>query len=115
MYYPAPRVNPAAKEGMYPEHASSFPKLYLAGGVTRFARPAASSRTRTSRSSTPIDAGKSAGPKMNVTGPYLEGPGTFAPQMHQLTGPDDARKTVEFWISKGRPRSRRTCTSRGPS
>src|SRR5689334_16245546 len=33
MYYPAPRVNPAAKEGMYPEHASSFPKLYLGGGV----------------------------------------------------------------------------------
>src|SRR5437879_13600413 len=30
MYYPAPNCPPA----MYPEHATSFPRLYLAGGVT---------------------------------------------------------------------------------
>src|SRR5580698_5422414 len=30
MYYPAPLGPPA----MYPEHATSFPRLYLAGGVT---------------------------------------------------------------------------------
>src|SRR6185437_3204459 len=29
MFYPAPKVNPAAKEAIYPEQASSFPKLYL--------------------------------------------------------------------------------------
>jgi hypothetical protein len=34
MYYPAPRVSAGAREALYPEHASSFPKLYLAGGVT---------------------------------------------------------------------------------
>ena len=34
MFYPAPRVNPATKEMIAPEQASSFPKLYLAGGVT---------------------------------------------------------------------------------
>ena len=36
MFYPAPRVNPASKELIAPEQASSFPKLYLAGGALSF-------------------------------------------------------------------------------
>ena len=36
-----------------------------------------------------------------MTGPYLEGKATFALQMHQLTGPDDAVKTVNYWIDEG--------------
>src|SRR5207302_1814341 len=47
------------------------------------------------------DDGKMAGPKIHVTGPYLEGPGAFALQMHQLTDAEDARRTVEFWIAQG--------------
>ena len=38
---------------------------------------------------------------MHVTGPYLEGAGSWALQMHQLTGPEDAAKTVNFWIDQG--------------
>jgi imidazolonepropionase-like amidohydrolase len=48
-----------------------------------------------------IDEGKMAGPKMYVTGPYLEGQGAFTPQMHQLRDAEDARSTVEFWIAQG--------------
>jgi imidazolonepropionase-like amidohydrolase len=97
MYYPAP----LGSLPMYPEHASSFPALYLAGGVTTI---------RTTGSVEPytdlelkrlIDAGKLAGPKMNVTGPYLEGRGSFTPQMHELKDAEDARRTVEFWIAQG--------------
>src|SRR2546425_5673149 len=97
LFYPAPQGPPA----MYPEHASSFPRLYLAGGVTSI---------RTTGSVEPytdlelkrlIDAGKMAGPKMNVTGPYLEGEGAFTPQMHQLKDAEDARRTVEFWVEQG--------------
>jgi imidazolonepropionase-like amidohydrolase len=97
MYYPAPNGPPA----MYPEHASSFPRLYLAAGVTT---------VRTTGSVEPytdlevkklIDAGAMAGPKMHVTGPYLEGLGAFTPQMHQLEGAADASRTVEFWIAEG--------------
>jgi imidazolonepropionase-like amidohydrolase len=97
MYYPAPLGSLA----MYPEHASSFPALYLAGGVTTI---------RTTGSVEPytdlelkrlIDAGKLAGPKINVTGPYLEGQGSFTPQMHELKDAEDARRTVEFWIAQG--------------
>jgi imidazolonepropionase-like amidohydrolase len=97
MYYPAP----LGSLPMYPEHATSFPALYLAGGVTTI---------RTTGSVEPytdlelkrlIDAGKLAGPKMNVTGPYLEGQGSFTPQMHELKDAEDARRTVEFWIAQG--------------
>jgi Amidohydrolase family len=48
-----------------------------------------------------IDAGQIPGPKMHVTGPYLEGPGSFAVQLHQLTSPDDATKTANYWMDEG--------------
>src|SRR5262249_3085620 len=48
-----------------------------------------------------IDAGKMAGPKMHLTAPYLEGEGAFTPQMHVLKDTEDARRTVEYWISEG--------------
>ena len=38
---------------------------------------------------------------MYVTGPYLEGKGAQGPQMHELTGPDDARALVSFWADQG--------------
>ncbi len=99
MYYPAPRLG--GREALYPEHASSFPHLYLAGGVTTI-RTAGSIETyadlEVKRS---IDSGKIPGPKMHVTGPYLEGKGSFTTQMHEIKDPDDARKMVEYWADAG--------------
>src|SRR3712207_7487157 len=43
-----------------------------------------------------IDAGRMLGPRMHVTAPYLEGAGAFTPVMRQLTGPDDARRMVNY-------------------
>ncbi|MDD5542254.1 MAG: amidohydrolase family protein [Acidobacteriia bacterium] len=94
LFYPA-------GQGHYNDLAISAPRLYLAGGVTTI---------RTTGSIEPytdlnlkklIDAGKMAGPDIYVTGPYLEGPGSFTPQTHELTGPDDARKLVEYWAGEG--------------
>jgi len=97
MYYPAPGSGPA----LYPEHAASFPLLYLAGGVTSI-RTTGSVETYTDLElKQAIDAGKAAGPKINVTGPYLEGQGAFTLQMHQLKDAEDARNTVEFWVAQG--------------
>jgi len=45
--------------------------------------------------------GNAAGPKINVTGPYLEGKGAFVLQMHPLKDAEDARSTVEYWIAQG--------------
>lgn len=97
MYYPSPGRGP----GLYPEHAGSFPLLYLAGGVTSI-RTAGSVETYTDLElKRSIDEGKAAGPKINVTGPYLEGQGAFVLQMHQLKDAEDARSTVEYWIAQG--------------
>jgi imidazolonepropionase-like amidohydrolase len=97
MYYPAP----GGGMPLYPEHGLSFPRLYLAGGVTSI-RTTGSVETYTDLElKRAIDAGEIAGPKIHVTGPYLEGEGAFTPQMHQLKDADDARHTVEFWITQG--------------
>ncbi|HVI78546.1 MAG TPA: amidohydrolase family protein, partial [Candidatus Acidoferrum sp.] len=48
-----------------------------------------------------IDAGKLPGPHLDVTGPYLEGAHSYFIQMHELTGADDARQTVDYWADRG--------------
>ena len=101
MFYPAPKVNPEANEALYPEQASSFPKLYLAGGVTTIRTTGSTEPYTDLELKKAIDAGLIPGPKMHTTGPYLEGKGSFAPQLHELTGADDARMTVEYWIAEG--------------
>jgi imidazolonepropionase-like amidohydrolase len=101
MFYPAPSVNPGAKEALYPEQASSFPKLYLAAGVTTIRTTGSTEPYTDLAVKQAIDAGRIAGPKMHTTGPYLEGVGSFAPQLHELTGPADARDTVDYWIGEG--------------
>jgi imidazolonepropionase-like amidohydrolase len=86
---------------MYSDMGISFPRLYLALGVTTI---------RTAGSVAPftdleikrlIDAGRMIGPKMHITAPYLEGRGSFTPVMHELSGPDDARRMVNFWADEG--------------
>lgn len=86
---------------IYSSMGNSFPRLYLALGVTTI---------RTAGSVAPytdleikrlIDSGRMIGPKMNVTAPFLEGRGALTPVMHELTGPDDARQMVNFWADQG--------------
>ncbi|HET7841251.1 MAG TPA: amidohydrolase family protein, partial [Terriglobia bacterium] len=98
LFYPAGgRTNPA----IYSEMGFSAPRLYLACGVTSL---------RTTGSIEPytdlelkklIDSGEIPGPKLHVTGPYLEGAGAFTPQMHVLKDADDARQTVDYWAEEG--------------
>jgi imidazolonepropionase-like amidohydrolase len=87
--------------GIFGEMAFSFPRLYLACGVTTIRTTGALEPYTDLELKKQIDKGETPGPKIHVTGPYLEGPGTFAVQMHQLTGPDDATKTVNFWLDQG--------------
>ena len=100
LFYPSPHVGSHVPP-VYTELAYSAPRLYLAGGVTSL---------RTTGSIEPytdlalkklIDSGLALGAKIHVTGPYLEGVGSFTPNLHELTGPDDARKTVEYWAEEG--------------
>jgi hypothetical protein len=87
--------------GVFGEMAYSFPRLYLAGGVTTIRTTGALEPYTDLELKKSIDAGDTPGPKMHVTGPYLEGKGSWAIQMHQLTGPEDATRTVNFWLDQG--------------
>src|SRR5438552_1333605 len=40
-------------------------------------------------------------PHLDVTAPYLEGPGTPFAQMHELASPEDAGKFVDYWAGAG--------------
>jgi imidazolonepropionase-like amidohydrolase len=48
-----------------------------------------------------IDAGLMPGPSIDATAPYLEGSPTLFAQMQELSGPDDATRTVDYWASEG--------------
>jgi len=97
LYYPAPGRNVA----MYPEHAWSFPRLYLAAGVTTIRTTGSVEPYTDLELKKDTDEGKMPGPKMHVTGPYLEGKGAYTPQMHELQDAEDARRTVDYWIAEG--------------
>ena len=85
----------------YGEAPDSAPRLYLAGGVTT-ARTAGSVEPYTDLElKREIDAGLLPGPKLDVTGPYLEGKGSFAIQMHTLVDADDAARMVDYWAAEG--------------
>jgi imidazolonepropionase-like amidohydrolase len=87
--------------GMYGEMGYSFPRLYLAGGVTTIRTTGALEPYTDLNLKEKIDAGEMPGPHIHVTGPYLEGEGSWALQMHPLSGPEDATKTVNYWMDEG--------------
>lgn len=87
--------------GIFGEMGFSFPRLYLAGGVTTLRTTGSLEPYTDLEIKKSIDKGEAPGPKIHVTGPYLEGAGSWALQMHQLTGADDATKTVNFWLDQG--------------
>ena len=103
LFYPtASGQGPApGAPALYGEMGFSFPRLYLAGGVTSL-RTTGSLETYTDLElKKMIDTGKIPGPKLHITGPYLEGVGSFAPQLHELQDPEEAVRLVNYWIDEG--------------
>jgi imidazolonepropionase-like amidohydrolase len=93
LFYPA--------GGQYNELSITAPRLYLACGVTT-ARTAGSLEPYTDLNiKQMIDDGRLIGPKLNVTGPYLEGPPGAGVQMHILSGPAEATQLVNYWADLG--------------
>ena len=99
--YPLGNRPDSPRNAVYGEMAYSFPRLYLAGGVTTIRTTGALEPYTDLELRKAVNSGEIPGPKIHVTGPFLEGKGSWAIQMHQLSGPEDATKTVEFWISQG--------------
>lgn len=92
---------PTGRLVLFSELGWSFPRLYLAAGVTSI-RTAGSVEPYTDLNIKKlIDAGRIPGPKMDVTGPYLDGKGSFATQFRVLNDAQDARKMVSYWADEG--------------
>jgi len=87
--------------GIYANLEESFTRLYLAGGVTSMRTGGNLNGFGDIGVKRAIDAGKKPGPWIDATAPYLEGPGLGLDQVHELTGPDDARRMVNFWADAG--------------
>jgi imidazolonepropionase-like amidohydrolase len=86
---------------LVPQMTFSAPRLYLAGGVTTMRTTGSVETYADLNLKRDIDVGKLPGPHIDVTGPYLEGSQSYFIQMPHLTGPDDARQTVEYWADRG--------------
>ena len=87
--------------GHFSSMLASFPPLYLAGGVTT---------ARTGGSVAPyadlslrdaIAAGTVLGPDLDVTGPYIEGPGLGIMELHAAADPDAVERLVNYWADTG--------------
>ena len=94
LFYPSGRR-------IYNQQSHSFPPLYLAGGATTI-RTAGSMEPYTDLNlKRAIDAGEIPGPNIVVTSPYLNGPGLPILSVKALSGPDDARRMVDYWAAEG--------------
>src|SRR5258705_3692998 len=83
------------------EMALSFPRLYLAGGVTTM-RTAGTTEPQTDLNiKNWIDEGKMIGPDIDVTGPYIERAFFPIPEIPFIKSSAEAEKDVSYWISKG--------------
>lgn len=83
------------------ELGQSAPRMYLSAGVTT---------ARTTGSIEPvtdlaikrlIETGQQAGPDLDLTGPYLDGPNTDFLPNQAIRSPSDARETVQYWSNRG--------------
>src|SRR5271155_5413506 len=77
------------------------PRLYLAAGVTTMRTTGSVEPYTDLKVKNRIDANLMPGPSIDATAPYLEGAPTQFAQMHELTGPDDAKLLVDYWAGQG--------------
>jgi hypothetical protein len=77
------------------------PRLYLAAGVTTIRTTGSLEPYTDLKVKSRIDANLMPGPSIDATAPYLEGAPTRFAQMHELTGPDDAKRMVDYWAAEG--------------
>ena len=94
LFYPTGRAN-------YASLLYTFPRLYLAGGTTTARTGGTINPYGDLELKLAIDHGEAIGPDLDVTGPYLNGPGLPILTLHALTGVDDATHTTTYWAEEG--------------
>ena len=93
LYYPT-------GPGVYGQLGESFIRLYLAGGVTTMRTGGNTNGVMDINLKNEVEAGRQAGPAIDATAPYLNGPPSNL-QMHALKDADDARRQVVYWADMG--------------
>ena len=107
LYYTASRETQRSSPGglepgfIVNEIPYSAPRLYLAAGVTTLRTTGSVEPYTDLKVRSRIESGAMPGPHLDLTAPYLEGPGTIFAQMHELAGPQDAEKFVDYWADSG--------------
>ncbi len=85
----------------YPTHAESFPRLYLAGGVTTMRTAGNMGGYTDFNAAKGVAEGRVPGPDINVTAPYFNGPGLPIPGVKALRDSADAARMATYWADEG--------------
>lgn len=98
LFYKADR----GQEGVWFEFQPiAFPRLYLAHGLTTIRTGGTTAPLAELAIKRAIADGRMAGPDIDVTGPFLEGPGSWVTQFEPIETPEEARRIVAFWAAQG--------------
>lgn len=93
LYYPT-------GPGVYGQLGQSFVRLYLAGGVTTMRTGGNLNGFMDITLRQRVEAGEAAGPAIDATMPYVNGPNQFV-QMNKVTTEERARRHVAYWADEG--------------
>ena len=93
LYYPT-------GPGVYGQLGQSFVRLYLAGGVTTMRTGGNMNGFMDIALKRRVDAGEVAGPTIDATAPYVNGPSAFL-QLAALRTQQEARRHVAYWAEAG--------------
>ncbi len=83
------------------EMTVSGPRMYLAGGVTTIRTAGAQFPYAELNMKQEIDQGRAPGPRMLITGPYLDGIAAGPSRERRLANEEEARRVVAYWASEG--------------
>ena len=86
--------------GVYGQLGESFTRLYLAGGVTTIRTGGNLNGYMDLNLKRAIESGQKAGPAIDATAPYVNGPSNFQ-QMTAVNSADEAREHVAYWSKQG--------------
>jgi enamidase len=86
--------------GVYGQLGESFSRLYLAGGVTTLRTGGNMNGYMDISLKRAIENNQKAGPAIDATAPYVNGPNTFQ-QMTAVRDAEQARRHVAYWADEG--------------
>ena len=99
LVYPTDRSADAGR--MYPSHALTFPRLYLAAGVTTMRTAGTAEPVTDLNLKHEIESDKAVGPDIDVTSSWMDGNPPIILQETPIRDAAEARRQVQFWSAEG--------------